>query len=257
MSPINYIKREKVANWSLGLSLLVAVSAVLFGPGIYMAIPPSTYIFLALFLAFLIPTLVLGLLGLKAEGRKKALSALIITGLASIFFFSVAVPGFRNTPLKLALVEIEFAAAPACSGQGISEAQTYAPGSGVHPVVAIVVNSSVVDMAPPVTNHWVSRDLWPASLDQVQLVVCIGPEEADTVETCEYSAGTLKKRIQFHREVRLISAQTGETIAQHTLLGSLPKQCPDFTEQGNDADIKGTKPSSTELSEWLKQVMNP
>src|SRR3990172_9676923 len=113
-------KQRKAANRALIFSILFALISILLSGGITMSLPPSTYIFLGVFILLFIPTVVLGLIALKAPPtRKKAIASLIITILFSMIFFFSAASGLRGIPARQSLVNIENTVLSACAGQAI------------------------------------------------------------------------------------------------------------------------------------------
>ena len=251
MARISTFRRTQFASWALGLAVISAVGAVLCGGLISVGVPPASYIYLAIYLLATLPALILGILGLKSSSKKQAISALAIAAAACLFFIPFAAAGFRNTPLKVSLKQIEKAVGSACSGQAIPGTSPYIPGPGRHPLVAF--NPAEFS---PVSFGWIPRKYWPTELSEVEFVLCVSAEYDEMLDGCSYRDGTFKNRFQIKRDVQLISTYTGETIAQGTIEGSLPKECPDLTEQGNSADINGKKPDILfEATKWLEDVL--
>lgn len=242
-------QRAKYANRAVILAVISAIGAVFLGGGILIGVPPATYINVAIFLVVIIPTLALGIIGLGSTSRKEAKIALILAAIASIFFTYFAISGFRDTPAKLTLIQIEKAVQSVCSGQSIPGTAKYVPGAGRHPMVAYNASES-----SPVSFKWIPRELWPTALDEVELILCIRDEYSEKKGVCPYSGGTNKVRYQLKRDASLVSINSGETITLTTIAGSMPKECPSSISQGNASAIKGSKPSTGEVEDWLELV---
>jgi len=246
-------KQRKAANRALIFSILFALISILLSGGITMSLPPSTYIFLGVFILLFIPTVVLGLIALKAPPtRKKAIASLIITILFSMIFFFSAASGLRGIPARQSLVNIENTVLSACAGQAIQGTASYQLGPGPHRIVA--VNESEYS---PVSTSYINNDYWPAILSELDLVLCLGDEYSEKIESCDYSDGTVKSRYQFKRDLLLVAPLTGETISSVTLAGSMPKECPSGINQGNSDDIKGSKPTFFDINSWLEDTLSP
>lgn len=139
-------------------------------------------------------------------------------------------------------IEIVLAAEQACVGKGIEEAATYV-GTGPHPVV--------------VCGHWTYGDTnrfpeswWPESINDLELVACLGEEQEELIETCTYTNGPPLRRYQYKREIRLVEAKTGNIIASYILKGSVPDKCPSATTK-KDVERHGSDVGFNEVRNWL------
>ncbi len=242
----------KLANWSLGLAILTALLIIIAAPLANTALPPLSYIVIAVYVGLQVTVVVLSILGLKSLNRGRSIGALVIVVLTFLVFEPFAFSGFLDNGVKQRLVEVERAVAPACSGQGNPNAAKYIPGPGKHLRVADFAQPN-----PPVSYIWVERASWPSSVNETQLVVCIGEEYSIHMANCGYTAGTNKERLWWGRDVRLVEAQTGKLVAEATVKGDDPGMCPDSVARGDESPIYGSHVYSKEIEAWLQQVLNP
>lgn len=138
-----------------------------------------------------------------------------------------------------------------CVGEGVEEACAYTPDEGFHPMVLLDDQGEI--------HIWSANILkakWePMALRFCELVVTV-EEEAVVIETCQYVMGGSFTRYQYHMEVLLFSARTGELVANETLLGGLPDPCPEMKELGHLKSY-GAHVSFESLKPWLADLVNP
>jgi hypothetical protein len=82
----------------------------------------------------------------------------------------------------------------------------------------------------------------PTSVEQVELVACVGQVERTSIETCEYvGTGRTITRFQSSVDVQVVTPGSGAATLQ-TLRGAVPERCPSSTT--NWQDIAGGAPRS-------------
>jgi hypothetical protein len=143
------------------------------------------------------------------------------------------------------------AAGPACSGAGVAGAAPYEPGARVHPAVLLSDSgerSEETDMLP--------RAWWPGAVSELELVVCLGEEEEERVERCQYEDAPVVERYQKVREVRVVAALSGETVVTDTVGGALPKPCYKATND-KPVTLTGTSVQRADVHNRLNRFVNP
>jgi len=71
----------------------------------------------------------------------------------------------------------------------------------------------------------------PTAIRYVELVVCLGPETQNTIESCPYviqggSERAYMRRYDTQQVIRLVNAHTGQEVAEQTLESHRPDSCP-------------------------------
>ena len=143
----------------------------------------------------------------------------------------------------------------------VAGAAAYAPGPGLHPVVAFRArDTSTFERDLRVgTGDWA-----PRSVAEAHLVACFD-ESWLTIEDCAYdsraSAGTRHLiRSQHQVKVRLIAAQSGKSVATTTLTGSEPRACQDketFATGTTRATVSGEAVAPSAIQAWLQPYVAP
>jgi hypothetical protein len=137
-----------------------------------------------------------------------------------------------------------------CLGEGVEEACAYIPGEGFHPMVLLDDQGEIHTWSDNILeSRWE-----PMALRFCELVVTV-EEEAVVIETCQYQMGGSWTRYQYHMEVLLFSARTGELVANETLLGGLPDPCPELKTLGHKESF-GTQVSFESLELLLADLVN-
>lgn len=151
---------------------------------------------------------------------------------------------------------------PACQGNGIADAAPY--NAGVNDPHLIILINSLGDA------HTWNTDLptaWRStSVNDTQLVACIGGERARILQRCEYNVAPteyppshLIERWRYELEINVVEAQTGITVGTYTLLGSLPEDCPP-TVNRSDPKLQryfGSNVSLNQVLNLLDGIVNP
>jgi hypothetical protein len=133
---------------------------------------------------------------------------------------------------------------PVCRGEAVLEAATYV-GPGPHPVVLLDTQGS----EHPWTNE-LPREWWPATVEELQLVALIGPEEEVVIEVCPYNGPDIT-RFRYQHSIRLVEASTGIEVDSAVLTGSDPRECR-ATEAWSLERLEGERPTYEQVEEWLR-----
>lgn len=144
-----------------------------------------------------------------------------------------------------------------CTGQasGVAGAAGYAPGPGIHPIVAFRTrDATTFERDPRVgAGDWAAR-----SAAETQLVACL-EESWEVIETCTYDSSTSDGtryliRSQHQVKVRLIAARNGETVTTATLNGGEPRACQDtetFAAGATRTTVSGESVTPTLLQPYV------
>ncbi|HNS52524.1 MAG TPA: hypothetical protein PKO09_15265 [Anaerolineae bacterium] len=171
-------------------------------------------------------------------------SALLVGGIYAHFYFG---------PLHLRPAQAAYwrSVGGVCEGTGVPDARAYSPGQGVHKVEALEPRATA---SWPWTRH-LPKDWRPASLDEMELVLCLEAEEKARVEVCKYSGNREMERFQYRRQATLREARTGEVVGRMLLKGSSPATCPAVTSEM--ADRKGSRVTDDMVIDWLEPYVSP
>jgi hypothetical protein len=128
-------------------------------------------------------------------------------------------------------------------GSGNPLAATY--GGSEHPVILIGTDGNEHEWSSLLSSAWLS-----ASEEEVQLVLCVGPEEKKVIQTCLYDGPDIT-RYQYYINVQLREAKTGRIVAQTKIYGSMPRACQQ-TEDYWLTELYGSHVDILQLEEWLE-----
>lgn len=241
--------RTKMAEWSLALSIFIGFGSIFFAAGIYFTLSPIPYILLGVYFTLAVTGVSLGFLGLRSRARDRAMTAIVCIGLVTVLVSPLAFLGLRDSSVKENLFKIEAELDSVCSGQGNSSAQDYFPDTEKTKIVAISPNEK------PGTYFKIPGEFRPATLNEVQLVLCLEDEREVVVQTCNYSGGKVIKRYQYTREVQLYQARNAELVAQGIIKGIEPEKCPQMATNGFTMPIYGERTDSSAIGAWIKKVI--
>ncbi|MBN1312177.1 MAG: pentapeptide repeat-containing protein [Anaerolineae bacterium] len=171
-----------------------------------------------------------------------------------------------QTDIRLnSIDEIKEVMAQVCVGEGIPEAASYKQEPGIHPTVTIG------NLSFPEPESW-----QPLSIQSTELVACIDRKQSSLIETCEYdivsmtdaegnritprpnASGDMKYTVERYRTevpIRLVEAQTGNTVAEVALTGIPPEPCRgvDFTDSWSREETRiGEVPTEHDIQNWLE-----
>jgi hypothetical protein len=150
-----------------------------------------------------------------------------------------------------------------CTGQaaGVAGAAAYAPGPGLHPVIAFRArDAATFDRDPRIgTGDWA-----PRSVAEAQLVACLD-ESWETIESCSYDSRTSDGtryliRSQHRVTLRLFAARSGESVATATLTGSEPRACQEtetFATGTTRVTVSGEAVTASAIQAWLQPYVAP
>lgn len=141
------------------------------------------------------------------------------------------------------------------AGRGVEESTPYNPSDNLKPVVM---------MKPSGVAHFLNSHLpkeWlPTSVQETQLVLCIGKQHTKIVETCDYRGGwgKISKRLviryRYYVELQLFEAYTGMLISNSEVLGSYPPACP-YIYAGH-TNLYGTRIPNNNLLSGIRTFLN-
>jgi len=151
-------------------------------------------------------------------------------------------------------VSLAKALSPVCKGVGIPEAAAYNGEKGQrHPLLLLDADGHEHIWSDDFPSEWLA-----STVEETQLVVCIGKEQEQAIETCRYwTSGPPIVRYQYQLYVKLIEAKTGKTIASNILRGSEPFPCNNV-EPYYLTRKEGSHVSVGDFREWLwKRLASP
>ena len=132
-----------------------------------------------------------------------------------------------------------------CEGKGVSGAATYSPGSRSYTIVLLDASGGRHPWVEMMPYEW-----WPKTIAETQLVACLGEEQAQYVDTCEYSGGQIVERYQYSMPIRLVAASTGETVVMNAVRGEPPRACQ-LLELADTKEIHGAHVTHQDVEQWL------
>jgi len=137
------------------------------------------------------------------------------------------------------------AVAPVVGGEGVLAAATYNSGTdGPHPIVILWGDGS---------NHpwnWkLPRKWFPSSPRKIELVALLNHEQPVALETCYYLSTTVT-RYRNDLSVIVREARTGHILANSTLRGYEPMNCPESIPM-DQTRIDGPQVELEAVVEWL------
>ncbi len=187
-------------------------------------------------LLFLI-SLFAGFLLNKRLSEKKLISAIWGLGIVSSLFVIFGGLSIPNVDPRVFDV-----ASRVCDGEVFEGAAEYSDSSP-HPMI-IGNNYEWTNLLP--------RNWWPESIDEVELVACLGDEYDEFISRCGYEMGYVFSRFQYYREIRLVRPRSGQTIASDVLAGGEPPACPSSMTDG-DKEKHGSHVGSAKVINWIKE----
>ncbi len=136
------------------------------------------------------------------------------------------------------------------TGVAVPLAASYAGGPGIHPTL-------MLDTATGGPHVWASQQpAWrPGTALATQLVACIDPERENMIQECLYYGPSIF-RYQYSMHVRLLVAQTGQTLSDTTLWAAPPRECQQWEDYWLTR-LAGPHVSSTDLFNWLRPFVQP
>jgi hypothetical protein len=199
--------------------------------------------------------------------NKKVLIAIVV-GVVALILIACCVGAIligRQASQDVKAMEDEFGSLRAvCEGGSVDSAAVYAAGSGVHPTMGFELKygDSLV-----LRESIIPEEARPEMLGETELVLYVGEQEEMLVESCEYfpmgenedeEKLAIIERYAYEREVTLIEARTGEVVAQETLRGTEPDECPEearFSDEGETKTEYGGTVSDEDVLEWVRSYV--
>jgi WD40 repeat protein len=145
------------------------------------------------------------------------------------------------------VASITSAVSPAAAGQTAPDAAVYNPDEpGPHPVVLLTAaGTAYSDWNERLPAGWL-----PASANDTQLVVLIGPEREFSLGSASYDIGPDITAYRYETDLELREACTGQTLATWTFQGSDPLPFPQ-TAPVDQTRLEGSHLRYTDLESWL------
>ncbi len=126
-------------------------------------------------------------------------------------------PAFRTELWRKNIRAVGEAVAPACQGEAIPEAATADQGYVPAAMVLLSESGGEHDLSFDLYDYW-----YPIRVETTTIVACMTDEQETLVEEC---GNTGIGRYQYSAYIRLVAAQSGETLATYTLEGDPPLPC--------------------------------
>ena len=132
-----------------------------------------------------------------------------------------------------------------CEGGTMPAAGAYRPGTDAH----IVLLRGGLNFGGKFNAEWK-----PGSLEDVELVVCLGSSTNTLIETCRYSLGGTVERYRESQPVHLMIARTGDVLASKVLMAS-PSGCPEVKSGNGKKKLHGHV-SNGLIEAWVLSVLS-
>lgn len=146
-----------------------------------------------------------------------------------------------------------------CANDSIPQAAPYNISNGVHPVLlfgykqidAITIESHIHKWSDDLPSEW-----WPYSIEDLELVVCIGEEWATDVGVCNRNDGfgSHYEQLQYYLPIKLIEAKTGRIISEVRFEGEPPPNCDGLADLGKN-EYDGGRVQLVDVLSWLEGMV--
>lgn len=140
--------------------------------------------------------------------------------------------------------KMQAALGPVCSGQANVAAAPFA-GTGPHP---LFIQSGDGDLHMG-WNGQVNETWRPVTVEDIELVACIGEAKEVSIEVCEYIGSNIT-RYRYETTVRLVEARTGHQVASKVFQGSSPREC-NYSERADLTELFGSEIGYSDIEDWL------
>jgi HEAT repeat protein len=135
-------------------------------------------------------------------------------------------------------------AAVARDGTAVAGTRPYTPSGDFHPAVVLG------------TSAWDQCDAWaPTALSFLELVIVADDVNWQSIQVCPYNGPNIT-RFRGMQSVRVLSAQSGEQVAERVFQGADPRDCQQ-QEPWNLTELYGEDPDLGEAVSWLESIINP
>lgn len=180
-----------------------------------------------------------------------------------IGFFSVLVIGCNDfiTPFPtcdeecMRLLEISEKVKSVCEGIGVADAVPYnSEETRLHPVIILSSSGDLHNWQFSLPKEW-----HPSSVNDVELVLCVGEEESYTIETCNYEKNITVLREKYRINLRLLEARTAKEVGKRELNGTPPKSCPPkiWGKPNTSATWYGSHVEYQQVENFLREYVSP
>ena len=148
-----------------------------------------------------------------------------------------------------AIAEVAFSV---CSGEPLTDASKYNRYEGEYHPTIILQNDGDVDYS----TYELPVDWLAFTPEMLELVVCLGEEEKQVVQVCQYyytgtgAAAPSITRYRYEQDAAIYVALTGYKMGSTTLRGSQPDACP-WTTYSSTTQITGGYITSDDVGTWL------
>jgi hypothetical protein len=183
----------------------------------------------------------------KMGYRQLMWAAVGVIGSMLLLLAAFAVMGRQARPSRAVLQALT----GVCRGQGVPAAAEYTPGPGVHTIVLLDASGEPMDWTGALPRSW-----RPESIQATQLVLCVGAERKEVIQTCQYRGGPDLDRNQYVRDVVLYQARTGVPIRKSIVSGKSPRSCQEY-EIVKMTTLTGLPVSVEAVVEWLQSEVQP
>lgn len=150
-----------------------------------------------------------------------------------------------------------------CSGQGVPGARMYTPTGLPHRVVGISRSTAGGEWS--VRQSLIPEGRRSPDVAGTDIVMCFEPVIEQVQGTCDTwrtrngirVPGSTRNfpRVQLFQPVRLVSAQTGVTLSQGTLVGGAPSGCNVRFGTPSASNFRGSSPDSGDVNTYLTPLL--
>lgn len=143
-----------------------------------------------------------------------------------------------------------------CNGKWVNVSSTYSATPGTHPAVAVTNSSG----AWTLDRRFLPGNVSAQSLEETQVVLCVGNVYEIFIESCTYidpddprRRRSYVERYYNQQQARLIEAKTGRVITEQTFTGKSAHYCYEkewFQENKNVKKLPGTPISEDDIVRW-------
>jgi len=154
-------------------------------------------------------------------------------------------PAIRSTPTSTPFSPFSSIMAPVIRGQGIAEAAQFNPDElGPHRLIVLTDSGSTHDWNDLLPSNWT-----PSSVNEIELVVLVYPEQEVELDSQSYVGGPPITRYRFERDVEVRESRTAFIVWEGTIQGNTP-WFPE-TAPVEQTRITGGHVRMSDLEEWL------
>lgn len=144
-----------------------------------------------------------------------------------------------------------------CRGKWVNVTSTYSATSGKHPAVVVRNSSSGWSL----DRYFLPDNVSAQSLEETQVVVCLGNVYEIFIESCPYiDPDDPSRQIKYveryynQQNARLVEAKTGRVITEQIFTGKSAHYCHEtewFVENKSIKKLQGTPIPEDEIKNWV------